>query len=164
MTVTIKYYNNTVREVIGEIEYRSDSVTLFWESIIKMLLAKNHFYDKSKGRFYSRSINGNLINTEPYMPIGKEDEIIYSETIIPCNAYRFKNSDGIDYIFHTNERNHMFDPHVHAIYDNKDMFISLNSDKTIGTLGNKHKESIAKRYVYDNREAFLEKWNELQES
>lgn len=161
MNVTIKYYNNVVREVVGELEYQPDSIDLFWKSTIRMLWERNHLYDSTKGRFYLLRADGNLLQIKPFMPLEDEKEVIYSESTIPYNAYRFIKCDGIDYIFHTDERNHLYDPHVHATYNGKDISISLKSLKTYGTLDNRSKENIAKKYVKDNKDDLLKMWNEL---
>ncbi len=159
--IKIIYMNNVCRKTLGIIKYHKLSNDNFWNSLFKLLEYYDHQFNKLYGQLYSISSKG-------MFPIEKGEEIssdvysvMYSEVKSPNNAYRYAEKDGVTFYFHTNENNHMFFPHIHASYSGKEIFISLKTLETTGSLNNRKKEKIAKKYVSQNKVKLLDEWNRL---
>lgn len=87
--------------------------------------------------------------------------IIYSDVIAPENAYEFGRENGIVYYFHTQEKNHLFDPHIHAKYSGEELRIRLKDFSYDGSLKSPAKIKEAINYVRNHLKDIRAEWNRI---
>ena len=88
---------------------------------------------------------------------------IYYTDIVPMDsAWCFDRIDSMEFIFHTSEKSHLSDPHIHAKTDgNEYICLDFNGSIREGNFRSKTKEGIARRYVKENRQELSQAWNLL---
>lgn len=107
--------------------------------------------------------------------ISQKDEITicYSEIIASKNAHKIAECDAkspgkIEFYIFPREHNHIYTPHVRAVFNNENIDITIkNPNKFAGGFSGNNKtknEKYAIDYVRNNKVMFLEKWNEFVNS
>ena len=75
--------------------------------------------------------------------------------------------EGIQFIIHSNEKDkHKYNPHIHAKYNEEELFIYIKDASLLNDKGfkNKKKTKIAINYVKNNKRMLLESWNKITDS
>ena len=161
INIKIMYMNNVCVKKIGTIEYHKYDNNDFWSSLFKLLSCSTIAINTSQGHFYAVKNHGTIPIEVGEILDPDVSLIVYSEIVSLNNAYQYDEIDGVILYFHTNENNHKFFPHIHASYSGKNMLISLETLETTGSLDNRKKEKIARKYVYQNRHELFKEWNRL---
>lgn len=159
--IKLKYVSNVTRKDIGTF---SPSENASYESVLSEILTRfanaGVSVDAETNHLYT-------IIEDIWKPLSESDlshsgeiEIIYSDIVAPQNACFFHEADGIVYFFHTNEGNHLHQPHVHAKNSGRETSIYLKTFRADGDLGTK-KQKIAVRFVKKHHAKFEEAWNKI---
>lgn len=80
----------------------------------------------------------------------------------PGNGVIIDEEEGIKFIIHSNELDkHANYPHIHAEYSGEEIFIYLKDGKLLNNKGFKNNKKTKKaiKYVLENQEDLLKKWN-----
>ena len=75
--------------------------------------------------------------------------------------------EGIQFIIHSNEKDkHKYNPHVHAIYQDEELFISIKYGSILNSRSFKspRKTKVAVKWVMDNQHYLLDSWNKTTDS
>lgn len=158
----LKYLSNVVKKDIGMIPL-SEAET--YEAALQQIL---EYYKNAgvnvgeKGKYLYIFANDKFILfSESNWLLSIDNKIIYSDIVALNNAHSFYENDGIRYFFHTNESNHLYNPHVHAENGGDEISINLRNFRIKGKFSNNKKQKIAVRFVRDNRKKFMQAWNAL---
>lgn len=90
-----------------------------------------------------------------------EITILLSDVVPPRGAAYYDEYCGIYYFFHTDERRHKYNPHIHAKYQSQEISIYLKDYRVVGKFNNASKQNQAIKYVKRNRQAILKEWNRI---
>lgn len=85
--------------------------------------------------------------------------IVYTNVVCPNNAYRFDYVNGIEYFFHTEERNHIMSPHIHAKTSGDEIRFTLSGEILDGSFKSPSKAKEAKKYVKTNSSLLKAAWD-----
>lgn len=71
--------------------------------------------------------------------------------------------EGYEFIIHTNERNHRFDPHVHVRKNGEEIRVGLDEELTVINKGKMKKQEIkkAKKIISTNFDCLLAEYNRV---
>lgn len=151
--------NNVKKVKLAAVSYNlNDTAETIFPQIIDTLNNSSHTFDDNKGRLYILKSNGIFPFNESVILDEKQINVIYSEIVALNNAAFYEENDGIVFFFHTNEKNHMYQPHVHASYDGKTISISLKDYTITGDLKNHKKNKSAINFVKNNADDLLRFW------
>lgn len=103
--------------------------------------------------------------TMPLEEVAFEPEMDYVVTLsdfFPMrNSYEHARENGIKYFFHTNEKNHLYFPHIHAKYGEDEISISLVDCKITGKFKNQKKQMEAIKYVAEHLDDMNKVWDDI---
>ena len=96
-----------------------------------------------------------------YRAFEGNETVIYSDIPAQNNAYIYDRKDGIDYFFHTSEKEHAKYPHVHARYSGKEISIYFSDFSVKGKFESIPKQKQAVAYVKENLEKLNKEWERI---
>lgn len=153
------YINNVHKIKLADIPYNlNDTAETILPQIVDTLNKSNHVFDNAKGNLYISKGNDIFLFEKSIILDESQITVLYSEVVALNNAAFYKEKDGIVFFFHTNEKNHMYQPHVHASYSGKTISISLNDYTITGDFKNPKKIKTAINYVKENIDDLLQAW------
>ena len=95
------------------------------------------------------------------------DDYIYIVVNGPGIGKSVGYSEGIHFIIHTDEKDkHEKYPHVHAKYQDEELFIYLKDASIVDdkSFKNPSKTKAAKKFILDHQEELLDSWNKITDS
>ena len=153
------YMNNVHKIKLADIPYNlNDTAETILPQIVDTLNKSNHAFDNSKGRLYISKSNDIFPFEKSIILDETQITVLYSEVAALNNAVNYDEVDGITFFFHTNEKNHMYQPHIHASYSGKTISISLKDYTIMGNFKNPKKIKTAINYVKENIDDLLQAW------
>jgi hypothetical protein len=165
ITVHIQYIDNFTRMDFGEFilatsNLKNDLIPF----VFGVLAARECAYNADKGyfmyRFDKQLISFNDVDVLEVLKNNKI-EVVYSEVVLPSVACNIDEVGGIDFFLHTNEKNHIGRPHIHAKYSGEEISIDIFSGEIIaGSFKSPAKQRLAVERVQRRREEFMQKWQE----
>ncbi len=151
--------NNVHKIKLADIPYNlNDTAETILPIVVDALNKSNHAFDNAKGNLYISKGNDIFRFEKSIILDESQITVLYSEVVALNNAAFYKEKDGIVFFFHTNEKNHMYQPHVHASYSGKTISISLNDYTITGDFKNPKKTKTAINYVKENIDDLLQAW------
>lgn len=123
-------------------------------------VAKRGFPTGDKRRIYIVGILDSPYDEDRPLLLNRPLSIVYSNIVCPSSAQEFDRENGIQYYFHTDERNHLMNPHIHAKTNGDEtMSFALNGTWVAGRFKSPAKMKEAKRYIEQNHDIIKAAWD-----
>lgn len=158
MFIKILIHTNTVRQELPVFEV---SPTCSAKEVFSEIIRQLEVYG-------FEDINRDVLFSENGTPISKENIldfvthgslcVIYRNILAPYGAHNYDFHEGIRYFFHSSEKCHLKEPHIHAEYDHQEIKISLTDFSVIGRFSKRTKMNVAINYVKEHIDDLLIKW------
>ncbi len=153
------HMNNVHKIKLADIPYNlNDKAETILPIIVDALNKSNHAFDNTKGRLYISKGNDIFLFEKFIILDEAKITVFYSEVVALNNAVNYDEVDGITFFFHTNEKNHIYQPHIHVSYSGKTISISLKDYTITGDFKNPKKIKTAINYVKENIDDLLQAW------
>lgn len=157
----LMYLNNFERILVTELDKEELKETIdITEQILKIYQSKCSYEIDDTNELYVRQ-NENFIPLVSYNQLEDDTVIFYINIVKPVNSVIYAEENGIVYFFHTSEKTHKYNPHIHAKYGGDEISIYFNDLKVIGNFRSYKKEKVAKKYVEEHIDELSNEWNKI---
>jgi hypothetical protein len=164
--IELKYMNNFQRNLVGQLDIKDIPQGVDIAAYILNVFQRLGCKSATEPTHLYIAVEGNTFQLEKAEQLPDATVIFYSDVIVPENAYRYDQFGGIEYLFRTNEGNHIASPHIHARYDNFNICIFFSNFRVEGHFRKQHrrKEREAVNYVKEHLDELQAEWNKIMQS
>ena len=161
MAVTLMYVDSLEKKNITELEASqlNDAETLenllletFQKAGIDRATDPTHLRVRTDSRYFLLS---------EYRDFEGNETVVYSDIPAQNNHYSYDRKDGVDYFFHTSEKEHAPYPHIHARYSGEEISIYFSDFSVKGKFKSRQKQKQAIAYVEENLEKLNKEWERI---
>ncbi len=162
MKIHCEYIDNFKYQCLGEFCWDNSRDLDDLYGLINDLFASHGLQDFNQERLRIRTLDKLLpISKELFFDL-QEATLLYL-AVVPANAAAvYDREDGLIYFFHTNERNHLYYPHIHVKYNDEEISISLKDFSLTGNFESLKKMKVAIRYVKNHQQKLMTEWDRIE--